>query len=546
MPSAIEELLEQIQELNDLKIIEGKRTYRKGLITKVMKKIDAIERKPLRNASLSDVTRHLGEMEQAARLFEALQDRYEEVLSAIPDSDIEGEQAKGELTKQEHQDFIERVVDLKVRLNHYHEGLTLRDTIEAIFDSEILNVPAIISRISQVEKLTQSFRSNTIDYAEDETISPVRQAIHGDLKSLFKRLAAEQKATAKDSLEESTSIPTSGVIVKSNTSRLKVSLPKFDGSPLEWRRFHDLFTTVIEKDDTLREPEKACLLLEAMSNSEAQEVVKAASTGDNCYVQAMNDLRQKYGCPRTIYREHLQVLMKKHTFGYNQSDLTTILETWTTHIRGLKDSKGYEATNLLATLLENQFDRELAHQWALATVKLEEPSTMEDLLDFVKTRIHTALPLEPVRKLTSCAGPPKKSNSSLPSKSSKPVYKVTPNPVFKCCVCKKEGHGLGKCPTFLEWDQARRHKAVKENKHCYNCLGHSHGSKDCQSSFNCRMCNGRHHTLLHRDTPAPDPSSTDVTASPAHVSTPPAALQLMVHTNVMPEHFWTRVLLSHL
>ncbi len=370
MPSAIEELLERIQELNDLKIIEGKRTYRKGLITKVMKKIDAIERKPLRNARLSDVTRHLGEMEQAARLFEALQDRYEEVLSAIPDSDIEGEQAKGELTKQEHQDFIERVVDLKVRLNRYHEGLTLRDTIEAIFDSEILNVPAIISRISQVEKLTQSFRSNTIDYAEDETISPVRQAIHGDLKSLFKRLAAEQKATAKDSLEESTSIPTSGVIVKSNTSRLKVSLPKFDGSPLEWRRFHDLFTTVIEKDDTLREPEKACLLLEAMSNSEAQEVVKAASTGDNCYVQAMNDLRQKYGRPRTIYREHLQVLMKKHTFGYNQSDLTTILETWTTHIRGLKDSKGYEATNLLATLLENQFDRELAHQWALATVKL--------------------------------------------------------------------------------------------------------------------------------------------------------------------------------
>ncbi len=185
--------MERIQELNDLKIIEGKRTYRKGLITKVMKKIDAIERKPLRNARLSDVTRHLGEMEQAARLFEALQDRYEEVLSAIPDSDIEGEQAKGELTKQEHQDFIERVVDLKVRLNHYHEGLTLRDTIEAIFDSEILNVPAIISRISQVEKLTQSFRSNTIDYAEDETISPVRQAIHGDLKSLFMRLSAEQK-----------------------------------------------------------------------------------------------------------------------------------------------------------------------------------------------------------------------------------------------------------------------------------------------------------------------------------------------------------------
>ncbi len=31
----------------------------------------------------------------------------------------------------------------------------------------------------------------------------------------------------------------------------------------------------------------------------------------------------------------------------------------------LKDYHAYEATNILATLLESQFDRDFAHQWSI-------------------------------------------------------------------------------------------------------------------------------------------------------------------------------------
>ncbi len=112
-----------------------------------------------------------------------------------------------------------------------------------------------------------------------------------------------------------------------------MSLPKYDGSPLEWRRFSELFTTVIDKDSTLRDSEKTCLLLESMDTPETREVVKAASTGSDSYNAAMKALQRKYGRSRTIAKEHVKFLSKRSSFGYNRKDLTHIYETWSTHIQ---------------------------------------------------------------------------------------------------------------------------------------------------------------------------------------------------------------------
>ena len=67
----------------------------------------------------------------------------------------------------------------------------------------------------------------------------------------------------------------------------------------------------------------------------------------------------------------------------------------------MNDCNSYKATNILATLLEGQFDKELAHQWALASADTDEHSTMEHLLEFVRTRKNTALPPENKETLTT-------------------------------------------------------------------------------------------------------------------------------------------------
>ena len=149
----------------------------------------------------------------------------------------------------------------------------------------------------------------------------------------------------------------------------------------------------------------------------------------------------------------------------------------------------------MATILESTFNSDLAHQWSLAASDLDGPSTMEQILQFLKARLNTALPQAQLKKASSSQVFKQPPSTNAKSKS---VYRVG-TAARKCTSCNQEGHTLSRCSTFREWDQARRHKHVKTNKYCYNCLSHSHGLKECHSSYSCRTCNGRHHTLLHRD-----------------------------------------------
>ncbi len=213
-------------------------------------------------------------------------------------------------------------------------------------------------------------------------------------------------------------------------------------------------------------------------------------------------------------KEHVKFLSKSSSFGYNRKDLTHIYETWSAHIHGLKDLGAYKATNLLAMMLESQFDRELAHEWALASADTDAPSTMERILDFVDARINTALPIEAIKKPSPTHPSPKHTHTS--SKGLKQVHKVVPTKSFTCPICVSPGHSLSRCPTFLGWNQAKKYKAVKKHNHCSNCLSHLHFYRDCTSAYSCGHCGNRHHTLLHKD------KRSSRSSSPAAVVTPSA------------------------
>ena len=193
-------------------------------------------------------------------------------------------------------------------------------------------------------------------------------------------------------------------------------------------------------------------------------------------------------------------------------------------------------------MLESQFDRELAHEWALASAYTDAPSSMERILDFMDARINTALPAESLKKPSTSHSLPKHIHPS--QKGSRSVYKVAPTVSLTCPICVSPGHSLSKCSTFLSWDQAKKYKAVKEHNHCSNCLSHSHSHRDCTSAHNCCHCGSRHHSLLHRNkrsarsssptsaTVAQSSHSNTQTSSASdskntavlHLNTPPAAL----------------------
>ena len=541
LSNSLLEQLQQVQNFTDVDIIKKKRTIQRAQFTRIFHKFEKYKDKPLQNFRAVDLTRILDELKPHAILHDALQDRYDEVLVEIPSlSEVSAEREEDEARRQDHQDAIFNIEEMITKMNYYQEGVILLQTLKEVSKSGNLLASSVVSKITRLDSQIELYLKSTLDYIYDEDINSMCTELQQDMLHITRSLAQAQESSSTSSMTTIATKPE--IVVNSRTSRLKVSLPKYDGSPLEWRRFLELFTTVIEKDSTLRDSEKTCLLLESMDTPETKEVVKAASVGCNSYNTAIKALQKKYGRPRTIANEHLKFLTKRSTFGYNRKDLTYIYETWSTHIHGLKDISAYETSNILAMMLESQFDRELAHEWALASADTDSPSSMERILDFMDARINTALPAESLKKPSTSHLSPKHIHPS--QKGSRSVYKVAPTVSLTCPICVSPGHSLSKCSTFLSWDQAKKYKAVKEHNHCSNCLSHSHSHRDCTSAHNCRHCGGRHHSLLHRNkrssrsssptsaTVAQSSHSNTQTSSASdsentavlHLNTPPAAL----------------------
>jgi len=96
--------------------------------------------------------------------------------------------------------------------------------------------------------------------------------------------------------------------------------------------------------------------------------------------------------------------------------------------------------------------------------------------------------------LNTSASPSTTANTSVKTSASNSNLS-TSRPT--CTLCT-EVHRLIRCSIFLKYDVARKRKYLKSKNGCSNDLSLNHNSQ-CPSSYNCKKCYGRHHTLLHID-----------------------------------------------
>lgn len=65
-----------------------------------------------------------------------------------------------------------------------------------------------------------------------------------------------------------------------------------------------------------------------------------------------------------------------------------------------------------------------------------------------------------------------------------------------CCLCCGK-HYIYQCRKFNEMNIIERHYFVNTKSLCCNCLAAGHNAQHCRSKRNCRICNRRHHSLIH-------------------------------------------------
>ncbi|XP_062540880.1 uncharacterized protein LOC134208936 [Armigeres subalbatus] len=73
----------------------------------------------------------------------------------------------------------------------------------------------------------------------------------------------------------------------------------------------------------------------------------------------------------------------------------------------------------------------------------------------------------------------------------------TSNSACKCPACNQDHHPLMKCARFNQQSHSERLRFVSSKHLCHNCLKSDHIARNCSSTYSCKHCRKRHHTMLH-------------------------------------------------
>ncbi len=240
MPVSLEEEICQIQT--------DKRSRRKRQLTSLDTEVKKLQDTPCARIRPGDNTKRLSEANRLSALFEVLQERYEELITG---TDAIGEEiSQGNLVKERNTRLIEILEILLEKIALYDEGTVILESLSTLLEVDSVSKPVYLNQLKILEERTTEFKRNSCYHS----IYPDIESLRGKLNALLKEVQ-EQITREQDSLSSACTPLVPEIIVKtkpSSSHRLRITLPKFDGIPLEWKHFSHLFITVVAKDEADR------------------------------------------------------------------------------------------------------------------------------------------------------------------------------------------------------------------------------------------------------------------------------------------------------
>ncbi|XP_053681573.1 uncharacterized protein LOC128732351 [Sabethes cyaneus] len=154
-------------------------------------------------------------------------------------------------------------------------------------------------------------------------------------------------------------------------------------------------------------------------------------------------------------------------------------------------------STILVFMLSSRLDSATMRNWETHRRSTNVP-TYKELIEFLRSH---SLILQ-----SAAAAKPRPSDTprtSLSSRSSTTkltsAHSAMSTPQKTCPFCKQSSHSSFQWEIFRKMTATERFEATKKNALCINCLSPSHLVKNCASGA-CRVCNHKHHTMLHQRT----------------------------------------------
>ncbi|XP_024872555.1 uncharacterized protein LOC112455085 [Temnothorax curvispinosus] len=336
------------------------------------------------------------------------------------------------------------------------------------------------------------------------------------LRLLQARTRAAQQATAAAAPSNAAQRSQSSNTPTTASVKLpEIKLTPFDGEWENWLTFKNIFTELIQNNVRLNDTQRFYYLQSYVSAGSARQYVELPLTAEN-YAVAWQQLTQHYDNEARIIKKHIKNF---YDLKITQEDSASSLQTLIDGVR-----RNYHALKALKQPVD-KWDAFLTYH---ITIKLDAASRKEIESKAPTDRIQTFEEImtvleERVRVLEAIAT----SARAKPERSSKAF--VTTSKVM-CGIC-----------------QALFSVQVQEAN---GPAGNSHRAIDCKSG-GCRICQRRHHTLLHLKTNALEsptqPNAIDTKDASSNGSKQEANVSSSTTTcnlNVRPEPKVKQVLLA--
>ncbi len=488
------EELKLINELTNINSVKGKRKFRRGKITRIKTRIDELQLLPFHNLDEDIISELRSDFQRETTIHSHLQMRYETLLEdqGTSEEDMEEEMSTAEDLRAQHRAYLLKLDRLETKLSHYIEASLIEKDYTELLELDP-STKIYEKNSTKFSSRVSTYISKTFKYRDDEDISPLRESMQGQLSRINKALCEYQMAALEKEApapEKRETVTTSVVNAK---PRFELDLPRFMGSPVDWHSFYKLFSTTIEQHGKyLTKEEKLCLLLKSMKDEGARKIVQLHSQSDDGYDNAIKALINNFGRLSVIYPHHVRKILQTDSYGYDRESFTRIRQRFLLAYESMETMKANTLSQFFAAVAQEDFNDKLREEWTKHVASFEQLPTLKELIEFLEPLEYSMLFTSTNSTSSAEKSTSKKQNNPKPSSNSKPVLKI------QCKLCH-ESHGLQRCPIFLGYDIDKRNKCIRKLKWCVNCLHPSHTCNNCSSSFTCRHCHKKHHSLLHRD-----------------------------------------------
>ncbi|XP_045448920.1 uncharacterized protein LOC123657418 [Melitaea cinxia] len=286
----------------------------------------------------------------------------------------------------------------------------------------------------------------------------------------------------------------------------KIDIPVFTGKYIQWPTFFDLFNETIHNNNFLSKCQKM-QHLKGKLKGEAERLIQHLNISADNYDTAWDLLTRRYNNTQLLFTKNLETFLNQPTVQKQTAyEIKRLYDTSMECIHAIQNL-GVNISSwdpILVHLICKKLDPVSYNDYKEARKSPRDLPLLNELMNFLEGKF-TAL--EEISKkdltyvyksnLNKNQSPANESSNINQSRSSNRNGKFQTNTtrVWNCPFCKQK-HNLFKCNKFAQLGPDAKLKTVKKLDICANCL-FSHDGNACNSNKLCKICYGKHNSILH-------------------------------------------------